>query len=909
MSKDNQMKPEKKGGFSGSFILLLIASVFIILTIQNLSDTKSAPVSFSHQLEHLHNLQLIKPDESKKVAQNDNLVLFKGRFQDVLSEEAKNRYRYIYLLHNEQQLDADSRLISQDLEVMKDKAISSAQYFLALSGIHPGQSGIVIVSEDSEIPAPFALTIYDGAALPAGMLSLQEIKEILSKSPEAGKDTVGEALLALIQAYRSPKIGIGSELLKSRLQTAEDNVAAALRTETMPVQDKWNLYQNTVSLLEYQIVAEVVKPDLVQNTPSFVQLRSVRGYLEYLERYHTIQIELQKNHEKLQKARNSVADVIWFFQDKELSTNALEKQDPEAFHYWYLQAKTEWENFNENATLPFQAPDQQRTSLLDKTFKSEEPAPNYFNWLFTVLPIVLIGLLFYFIFSRQMKGVGTSAMNFSKSPAKLLNKNRVRITFDDVAGIQEAREELEEIVDFLKDPRRYVNLGGRIPKGVLLVGMPGTGKTLIAKAVAGEAKVPFFSISGSDFVEMFVGVGASRVRDMFDQARKNSPCIIFIDEIDAVGRHRGTGIGGGHDEREQTLNQLLTEMDGITSFESVIVIAATNRPDVLDKALLRPGRFDRQVHVELPDIKGRHEILKVHARKLKLDENVDLQYVARGTPGASGAVLANLLNEAALIAARRHKKVIDMEDIKHATAKALFGKERRTLELTEADKKHTAYHESGHAVVGLILGSSDPVDRVTIIPRGSSLGATYFLPTRNRVSYWKKELYIQLAVLMGGRVAEELFIHDCSSGAQMDFRQATELAKAMVCEWGMSDKLGPVTLGEERDSRYFVGVSEKRYSEKTAEMIDAEVNILLEDAYNQAKKVIEENREKMEIMTQALLEFETLDREDVLKIMDGTWDFDKKREAVLEIERRSHKLPPPLPSSGMSGNEGVQPAT
>ena len=908
MSKDNQMKPEKKSGLSGSFILLLIASIFIILTVQNLSDTKSASIAFSHQLEHLQNLQLIKPEESKKVAQNDNLVLFKGRFQDALSEESKNRYRYIYLLHNEQQIQEDSRLIEDQLVSMKEKAISSCQYFLSLSGINPGKNGIVIISENTDVPQKFALTVYDTTLLPNGLLSLKELKQILTKSPDGQNDEVGETLLALIQAYRSSKVGIGSELLKSRLQNAEESVNAAFHSEGMPLQDKFKLYQNTVNLIEYQVVSEVIKSDLTQNSPSFAQLRSVRGYLEYLERYHTLQIEFQKNHEKLQKARNSVADVIWFFQDKELSTNALEKQDPEAFHYWYLQAKTEWDNFNENASLPFQAPDQQRTALLDKTFKSEEPAPNYFNWLFTVLPIVLIGLLFYFVFSRQMKGVGSSAMNFSKSPAKLMNKNRVRITFDDVAGIQEAREELEEIVDFLRDPRRYVNLGGRIPKGVLLVGLPGTGKTLIAKAVAGEAKVPFFSISGSDFVEMFVGVGASRVRDMFDQARKSSPCIIFIDEIDAVGRHRGTGIGGGHDEREQTLNQLLTEMDGITSFESVIIIAATNRPDVLDKALLRPGRFDRQVHVELPDIKGRHEILKVHARKLKLDENVDLLYVARGTPGASGAVLANLLNEAALIAARKHKKIIDMDDIKHATAKALFGKERRTLELTEADKIHTAYHESGHAIVGLVLGSSDPVDRVTIIPRGSSLGATYFLPTRNRVSYWKKELYIQLAVLMGGRVAEEIFIHDCSSGAQMDFKQATELAKAMVCEWGMSDKVGPVTLGEEKDSKYFVGVSEKAYSEKTAELIDAEVNTLLEQGYNKAKQVIEENREKMETMTKALLEFETLDRDDVLKIMDGSWNFQEKRQIALELEKKSHKLPPPIPPAGIPFEGDVQPA-
>lgn len=909
MNRDNSNKPEKKGGLSGSFILLLIASVFIILTIQNLSDTKTAPVSFSHQLEHLHNLKLIKPDESKKIAENDNLVLFKGRFQDVLSEESKNRYRYIHLLHNEQQGKQSLQELESQLGVMKAKAITSLKYFLALSGIQPSKGGMIVAPNNHLGKEDFGITVYEAEELPAHMKSLKEVRKELANSLTSPAQA-GESLILLIHAFQSSEVGIGNEHLKSRLRSLEEQVTATMASSE-GVEEKRVSLLNAANTLQNKVVNEIVKPGTqVHSLENLTYLRSVRAYDEYLEQYVNLQGEYQNNHSKLQKARASVADVIWFFHDKELSTNALEKQDPEAFHYWYLQAKKEWEAFPDNASLPFQAPDQQRTALLDKTFKSEEPAPNYFNWLFTVLPIVLIGLLFYFIFSRQMKGVGSSAMNFSKSPAKLLSKNRVMVTFDDVAGIQEAREELEEVVDFLKDPRRYSKLGGRIPKGVLLVGLPGTGKTLIAKAVAGEAKVPFFSISGSDFVEMFVGVGASRVRDMFDQARKSSPCIIFIDEIDAVGRHRGGGHGGGHDEREQTLNQLLTEMDGIGTFESVIVIAATNRVDVLDKALLRPGRFDRQVSVDLPDIRGRYQILKVHARKIKLDDSVDLYEVAKATPGASGATLANLLNEAALLAAKHRKRCVERSDIIAATEKVLMGKEKRSLELTESDKEHTAYHEAGHTAVAVVLESSDPVHKVTIIPRGFALGLTHFLPERNRVSYWKKELYIQLAVLMGGRVAEEVFINDCSSGAQMDFKQATGLAKSMVCDWGMSDKVGPVNLGEEKDSGYFAGLAEKSYSEKTAELIDEEVNRLLEEAYDSAKKVILEKREQVEVMAKALLEFETLERGDILDIMNGSWDPEKKRAELSEIEKSAHKSPPPLPPT-VSGDERdhPQPAT
>ena len=409
----------------------------------------------------------------------------------------------------------------------------------------------------------------------------------------------------------------------------------------------------------------------------------------------TLQMSLEKNEAQLDKARQSVANVTWYFNNQELSTRALEKQDPEVYGHWFAQARQEWDNFPANKAAFFKAPDQPRSAVLEKTFKSEEPSPNYFSYLLTFLPVILVVLLLYFVFSRQMKGAGNNAMNFGKSTAKMLTKERNKVTFKDVAGCEEAKEELQEIVDFLKDPSKFTALGARIPRGVLMVGAPGTGKTLVAKAIAGEAERPFFFISGSDFVEMFVGVGASRIRDLFDQAKKHAPCIIFIDEIDAVGRHRGAGVGGGNDEREQTLNQLLVEMDGFDTSEGVILIAATNRPDVLDKALLRPGRFDRRTIIDLPDVKGRYEILKVHARKIKLDPSVDLMIIARNTPGASGADLGNILNESALLAARKGRSAVTASDAAEACDKVRYGKERRSLEVDQNEKRTTAYHESG----------------------------------------------------------------------------------------------------------------------------------------------------------------------------------------------------------------------
>jgi cell division protease FtsH len=485
-------------------------------------------------------------------------------------------------------------------------------------------------------------------------------------------------------------------------------------------------------------------------------------------------------------------------------------------------------------------------------------------------PIALFLLLLYFLFRQQIRMAGKGALNFGKSKARMLARDKNRITFRDVAGVEEAKDEVQELVEFLRDPKKFQKLGGRIPKGVLLVGPPGTGKTLLARAIAGEADVPFFSISGSDFVEMFVGVGASRVRDMFEQGKKSAPCIIFIDEIDAVGRHRGHGVGGGHDEREQTLNALLVEMDGFDTQEGVIIIAATNRPDVLDPALLRPGRFDRQITVNLPDVKGREEILRVHAKKVKLAEDVDLAVVARGTPGYSGAELANVINEAALLAARRGLKGITLAELEEARDKVRWGKERRSLALSEKEKQNTAYHEAGHALLLELLPNTEPLHKVTIIPRGPSLGSTMWLPEEDKYTNRKNELLAGLAVSMGGRVAEEIVFGDITNGARGDIKSATQIARRMVCEWGMSEKMGMVEYGEHEDY-VFLGrdISRARdYSEATAEQIDQEVRKLLDDAYQKAKETLVTHRDTLEAIAKALLEYETLDGSQIKEIIE-----------------------------------------
>ncbi len=535
---------------------------------------------------------------------------------------------------------------------------------------------------------------------------------------------------------------------------------------------------------------------------------------------------------------------------------------------------------------------------------------NMISLIINSIPFILL-LALYFFMIRQMQSGGNKALSFGKSRARLHSSQQKKVTFKDVAGVDEAKEELQEIIEFLREPQKFQKLGGRIPKGVLLVGPPGTGKTLLARAIAGEANVPFFSISGSDFVEMFVGVGASRVRDLFEQGKKNAPCIIFIDEIDAVGRHRGAGLGGGHDEREQTLNQLLVEMDGFESNEGVILVAATNRPDVLDPALLRPGRFDRRVVVGRPDVKGREQILRVHTKKVPLSDDVDLSVLARGTPGFAGADLANLVNEAALIAARQNRKVVTMYDFEHAKDKVIMGTERKSMMLTDEEKKNTAYHEAGHALVAVLIPHADPLHKVTIIPRGMALGLTMQLPIDDKHSYHKDFLESQLAILMAGRIAEEIFMHHITTGAGNDIERATDMARKMVCEWGMSD-MGPMSYGK-KEEQIFLGreISQHRdYSEATAIRIDEAVHRFVDEGYKRARVIIEQHNDALIRIAEALLEREVLDGAEVLQLIRGESlaavrnnksDDDKPAATPMSVRPDGGLRIPPL-------TEGPQPA-
>ncbi|HRK02026.1 MAG TPA: ATP-dependent zinc metalloprotease FtsH [Oligoflexia bacterium] len=533
-------------------------------------------------------------------------------------------------------------------------------------------------------------------------------------------------------------------------------------------------------------------------------------------------------------------------------------------------------------------------------YERAEKTPFWQQLLISWFPMALLFLVFY-IFMRQIQVGGGKAMSFGKSRARMMTENQTRVTFKDVAGVEEAKEELEEIIGFLKDPKKFTRLGGRIPKGVLLMGPPGTGKTLLARAIAGEAGAPFFSISGSDFVEMFVGVGASRVRDLFEQGKKHAPCIIFIDEIDAVGRHRGAGLGGGHDEREQTLNQLLVEMDGFESNDGVILIAATNRPDVLDPALLRPGRFDRRVVVNKPDLKGRAQILAVHARKTPMSSDVRLEFIARGTPGFSGADLENLVNEAALIAARKDKKYLEMSDFEEAKDKVLMGVERRSMVISDEEKKNTAYHEAGHTLVGKVLPGMDPIHKVTIIPRGMALGLTQTLPQEDRLSLSKDKAENSIAFLMGGRIAEEIIFGHKTTGAGNDIERATDLARRMVCEWGMSDVLGPLTFGKKEEA-IFLGreiAQHRDYSEDTARMIDKEVRDIVERNFARAKKILTDKIDILHNLAKALLEHEVLDGEEIQAIVDGL--------PYVKSTTGGSKTPPPVADDGGTVPQGSTP--
>jgi len=541
------------------------------------------------------------------------------------------------------------------------------------------------------------------------------------------------------------------------------------------------------------------------------------------------------------------------------------------------------------------------------TFRDVNSGSLPLQLLGTWAPLILLGALWFFMI-RQMQTGGNKALSFGKSRARLLSMQQKKVTFKDVAGVEEAKEELREIIEFLREAQKFQKLGGRIPKGVLLVGPPGTGKTLLARAVAGEANVPFFSISGSDFVEMFVGVGASRVRDLFEQGKKNAPCIIFIDEIDAVGRHRGAGLGGGHDEREQTLNQLLVEMDGFESNEGVILMAATNRPDVLDPALLRPGRFDRRVVVSRPDVRGREEILRVHTRKIPLAEDVDLSVLARGTPGFSGADLANMVNEAALAAARQNRKAVLQYDFELAKDKVLMGVERKSLLLTDEEKRNTAYHEAGHALVAAKMPHSDPLHKVTIIPRGMALGVTMQLPTDDRHNYYKNYLETQIAILMGGRIAEEMFLGVMSTGAGNDIERATDMARKMVCEWGMSD-LGPLTFGK-KEEQIFLGreiAQHRDYSEDTAIQIDQEVRKLVNNGYGTAKQILSDNRATLERVAKALIEREVLDANEIKMLVDGKELPPMQPPPSAKADDVQHVIKPNLEPGRAKGGE--RPAT
>lgn len=898
MKKENKMRPENKKGFP-SLLLIFIIGLVVVLAFQNFSETKVASVSFSHQLEHLVNLDLIDPSDSRKMAGNDNLVFFSGKFRDHLTETARDRYRYLSLLNQHHDLLFDKNHLASALTQEKEDVLHAALFFLQITDYNLSHPFVVIPSRFNTNGRDNSVAIKE-VSKDQSTVTLAKVKRYYEEAflhPTAENvQILGKALEDLIQEFRSPKLGIGSESQKRSLRESEVLIQTTLADSQKTLQEKIQVFARVIEGIN-GLVADMLRP---HEGIALYDLRSVRNYLDSLQNYDKVIADFNKNAAQLDKIRAKVASTTWFFNNHEISTKTLESKSPEEFHQWFAGGATEWNHFSQNKGLTFSAVDQPRTKVLETRFKSEEPAPNYFSYFFTFLPIILIAFVLYFIFSRQMKGMGSSAMNFGKSPAKLLNQGTQRVTFDDVAGIDEAKEELEEVVDFLKDPARYTKLGAKIPKGVLLIGAPGTGKTLIAKAVAGEAGVPFFSISGSDFVEMFVGVGASRVRDLFDQARKNAPCIIFIDEIDAVGRHRGSGLGGGHDEREQTLNQLLVEIDGMGSSSGIIIIAATNRPDVLDKALLRPGRFDRSVFVSLPDFGGRYAILKVHIKKIKIADDVDLKHLASRTAGCSGADLANMVNEGAIHAAKKRRTAVTQEDLLYAYEKINFGKERRSLEMEKEDMITTAWHEAGHALLALIKKSTDPVVKVTRIPRGGSLGSTLFQPKTLRVSYKKEELKTQLCVLMGGRCAEEILSQDPTSGAQMDIRQATSLAKSMVCEWGMSEKVGMVNFSEGGDQSLISGFHEKGYSEETAKIIDQEIKRLLDEAYNEAMRILRENYDKLKFIAEMLIQFETLEREDLDKIMEGRFDPTEKQAKIDAFAGAKRKLPPPIPDELVS---------
>jgi cell division protease FtsH len=860
------MSQEGKKGFGGGFFIIVLGAIFMMLTLQNLSERKTNSVSFNYQVEHLVNLGLIDSAYSYKVPESDHMVTFRGKFNDILDTGSKDRFAYLKLLQAEAEQYAVYTNVTQDLEKTSSEVKDAAALFLELTGISIPERGYTVVGSVYDFKESDILGKFQRSnAIVIRSLPKNQFKNLVQIEAAylsgVSEDKLKIDLDSIIEALLSNQISIYHKNLKTVLKGAKSTPFKEALISVKQVVEDLNKEEQELRL---------------------VPTRPVRNYRHFLNEWRSNVQNLIETQEKLGAAKAKVKDITWYYNNQALSTIQLEEiahTQPDAFARWYQQAKFEWDNFEANRGGSFIVYSQQRNEVIDTTFKTEEPTPGYISYIFTLMPVFIIVFVLYYIFSRQMKGVGSGAMTFGKSPAKLLTPSMDRVTFNDVAGIDEVREELVEIVDFLKDSSKYVKLGAKIPKGVLLVGPPGTGKTLLAKAVAGEANCPFFSISGSDFVEMFVGVGASRVRDLFDQARKNAPCIIFIDEIDAVGRSRGVGYGGGHDEREQTLNQLLVEMDGMNPASGIILIAATNRPDVLDKALLRPGRMDRQVYVNLPDLKGRAEILKVHASKYKLDPSCNLEAIAKMTTGSAGAHLANMMNEAALIAAKKGRSAIYQADLEIAVDKVRFGKERKSMKFSAEDVRSTGYHESGHAIVALCLKNADPVERVTVIPRQQSLGHTAFRPAKDRLSYWKKEAEDYIAVLMGGQVAEELFVHDISSGARQDIKMATNLARSMICEWGMSEILGKVYYEEGNSDPYSVS-QDKAFSEETAKLIDQEVKKLIDAGYQKAKEILSSHRDKVELMTEALIKYETIDNHDAIQIMEGKFSFEQKDSRI-----------------------------
>ncbi|MCH9612453.1 MAG: ATP-dependent zinc metalloprotease FtsH [Chlamydiia bacterium] len=899
--RNGNQGPKRK--FPGSFILVILAGILILLTLYQQSEAKTANVSFSHQFEPLVNLDLINPEKSKKVASsNDSLVTASGEFRESRTEESLRREKFLEYLSKKDDLLIQKERLATELKKGKGDVSRQAANYLSLRGAQVGQNGVSIVDQSYDAPdQDFAVTVHSINESPAyNYVHLKQLYVAYQKEPnQKNTDALNENMGPFLSAMQSSSIGVSAEGLKEQLRSAQTEYER----------------KNYHGAME-QIHDVMVTLDKKQNGTRVAGLRSVRKYTDDLKAYSATVSDLAQNEAQLEKHYQTVKHVTWFVNGQEYSSSKLEQLDPEVYLAWYAGHKTELKNFQANQGRSFYAVDQKLNPVLEKKFKSEEPPANYFSYIFTLLPIALIVMLLWFLFSRQSKGVGSSAMTFGKSTARLVNPMKNNVTFKDVAGIDEAKEELEELVDFLKNPTRYKAVGAKIPKGCLLVGPPGTGKTLLAKAVAGEASRPFFSISGSDFVEMFVGVGASRVRDMFDQAKKNAPCIIFIDEIDAVGRHRGAGVGGGHDEREQTLNQLLVEMDGLDSSHStsgdgcVIVIAATNRVDILDKALLRPGRFDRKVMINPPDIQARVKILNVHTRKLKLAEDVDVEQIAAKTAGLSGAELANLCNEAAILAARAARTIINMLDFLEAADKESHGKQRKSIRLTDKDKLSTAYHEAGHAICSLVL-EDDTVEKITIIPRGMSLGATHFVNKDNKFSYWKKEALVKIVVLMGGRAAEEVYCEDFSSGVTGDLQMATGIAYDMVCKWGMSE-LGPIEMTPSGSSSpYAQPGSEKSVSDETHRLIDEAVKKYLDEGYEKAKAIMIEKKAEVELMAEMLVEFETLDLEDAKRIMDGTWDKNEKHKKLksgLQSDS-SKKQPPPYRGKPMQGDGDILHAT